>query len=239
MDKTKDWFGYDSLAFFGKVNASISHELKNVMAIISETSGLLSDLSDLASTGKPIAPDMLKSCTGSIMEEIQRGFATIRQMNRFSHSVDNPVQSVNLLDVLEMVIALSEYLSFSAKTNLRSGPGDAPVVLTCPFLLQAVVYQTLVFAYKHTGPEAEFTIFIQPLDDSGWRIIFPGFDVSMFQVFPDVATATMANSIGVAIHCDSVTDRVEMDIPLSIESITALDVSPEIPGTAKPSRSRA
>ena len=38
MDNAKDLFGYDSLAFFGKVNASISHELKNVMAIISEKS---------------------------------------------------------------------------------------------------------------------------------------------------------------------------------------------------------
>jgi signal transduction histidine kinase len=239
MDKTKDWFGYDSLAFFGKVNASISHELKNVMAIISETSGLLSDLSDLASTGKPIAPEMLKSCTGSIIEEIQRGFAIIRQMNRFSHSVDSPVQSVNLLDTLEMVIALSEYLNFSAKTRLRPDQGDAPVVLTCPFLLQAVVYQTLVFAYKHTGPEAEIAIFIQPLDDSGWRIIFPGFDVNMFQVFPDAATIAMAQSIGIAIRCDSATDQVEMDIPLSLENITAHDVSPEIPDTAKPSQTRA
>jgi hypothetical protein len=53
MDNVKEWFGYDSLAFFGKVNASISHELKNVMAIISETTGLLGDLSEMARGGTP------------------------------------------------------------------------------------------------------------------------------------------------------------------------------------------
>ena len=239
MDETKEWFDYDSLAFFGKVNASISHELKNVMAIISETSGLLSDLSDLASAGKPIAPEMLKSCTGSIMEEIQRGFSTIRQMNRFSHSIDSPVQSVNLMDMLDLVIHLSSYLSFSAKTTLDPGPDNAPVVLSCPFLLQAVVYQALVYAYKHTGPEAEITLLIQALDNWGWRIIFPGFDVSRFEVFPDTPTAVMAESIGVTIHCDSASDRVEIDIPLSIENITVQDISPEAPGTTKPSQTRA
>ncbi|MEE4112297.1 MAG: hypothetical protein V2I40_05740, partial [Desulfobacteraceae bacterium] len=61
MDNAKDWFGYDSLAFFGKVNASISHELKNVMAIISETAGLLGDLSEMARGGGSVDPDMLIS----------------------------------------------------------------------------------------------------------------------------------------------------------------------------------
>ncbi|MBW1842687.1 MAG: hypothetical protein JRI75_13025, partial [Deltaproteobacteria bacterium] len=99
MDNPKNLFRYESLAFFGKVNGSISHELKNIMAIIPETAGLLGDLSDMASTGSPVAPDMLDSCTTSIIEEIQRGFATIRQMNRLAHSIDTPVQSVNLVDV--------------------------------------------------------------------------------------------------------------------------------------------
>ena len=53
MDNAKDWFGYDNLAFFGKVNASISHELKNVMAIIAETAGLLGDLSEMARGERP------------------------------------------------------------------------------------------------------------------------------------------------------------------------------------------
>jgi hypothetical protein len=52
MDNTQDLLQYESLAFFGKINASISHELKNVMAIISETAGLLKDLSDMAATGR-------------------------------------------------------------------------------------------------------------------------------------------------------------------------------------------
>ena len=114
----------ESLAFFGKVNASISHELKNIMAIISETAGLLTDLSEMAKRGNPIELDMLTESTQSIVEEIQRGFTTIRQMNRFSHSVDNPLVSIDLREILDLVSHLSGYLAFAGRMNIR--PVDAP-----------------------------------------------------------------------------------------------------------------
>jgi signal transduction histidine kinase len=217
MESAKALFGYDSLAFFGKVNASISHELKNVMAIISETAGLLEDLSDMVSMGSNFPPDMLKSCTTSIMEEIQRGFAVIRQMNRFAHSVDSPAEAVNLMDVLNLVVGLCGYLSFSGKVHLRPCDEVTPVALTCPFLLQAIVYHGLIHTFKNAGPDAEITISVQARDDSTWRITFSGFTVGEFQVFPDGATRAMAASIGVVIRGDSTTDRLELDVPVSIE----------------------
>jgi hypothetical protein len=230
MDNAKDWFGYDNLAFFGKVSASISHELKNVMAIISETAGLLGDLSDMASTGKPIAPDMLKSCTDSIVDEIQRGFSTIRQMNRFAHSVDIPAESVNLMDMLDLTINLSEYLSFSGKTDLIPCEDFTPIALTCPFLLQAVIYETLVYTFKHTGPGAESDFHSTDgrfsLANHFLRIQFHA-----FHVFPDDKTKAMAASIGVSIF-DSTADQLDMDVPFTIESLTAHPVSPAIPNRA-------
>lgn len=238
MDNAKDWFGYDSLAFFGKVNASISHELKNIMAIISETAGLLEDLSDLASTGGAIAPEMLKNCTGSIMEEIQRGFFVIRQMNRFAHSVDTPAASVNLMDLLELVINLSRYLSFCGKTELHPCRGDAPVAMTSPFLLQTIFYQALIYTFKNTGPDAQIGISFQSLGDSGWRIAYSGFTNSEFQVFPDADTKKLAASIGVVIHYDSTADRLLLDVPLRIESAADHPTAPAMrqAGKASPTR---
>ncbi len=229
MDNTQDLLQYESLAFFGKINASISHELKNVMAIISETAGLLSDLSDMASTGSPVAPDMLDSCTTSIVEEIQRGFATIRQMNRFSHSIDTPVKTVNLVDVLELVINLSGYLSFVGKPRLKLCKGIKPIALTCPFLLQAIAYQTLVYTFKNAAPGAEITISIQSQDDLAWRIIFSGFNMTELQGFPDSITQRMAESIGVVICWDSTAERLELEVPQTLEIVKQLHVSTKIP----------
>lgn len=215
MDNAKELFGYDSLAFFGKVNASISHELKNVMAIISETAGLLGDLSEMAQGGEPIDPDMLASSTDSIIEEIQRGFTTIRQMNRFAHSVDTPVLSVDLMDILDLVRNLSEYLSFAGKTNLHTGEGAAPMALTCPFILQSIIYQAVVQTFQHAGPGAQLDISVQSKNESTWRILFDGFSLREFEVFPDDRIKSMAASIGVSIHWDRTADLLELDVPVS------------------------
>lgn len=216
MDNAKELFGYDSLAFFGKVNASISHELKNVMAIISETAGLLGDLSGLAATGKPVDPDLLTSSTDSIVEEIQRGFTTIRQMNRFAHSVDTPVGSVDLMEILDLVRNLSGYLSFAGKTNLHTAEGAAPMALTCPFLLQAIIYQAVVHTFRNAGPGAELDISVQSKNESTWRIFFDGFSLKEFEVFPDDRITRMAASIGVSIDWNRSSDRLEIDVPVSI-----------------------
>jgi signal transduction histidine kinase len=226
MNNAKELFDYDSLAFFGRVNASISHELKNVMAIISETAGLLGDLSEMARGGTAVDPDMLTSSTDSIIEEIQRGFSTIRQMNRFAHSVDSPVVSVNLMEILDLVRNLSEYLSFTGKTNLLAGEGAAPMALTCPFILQAIIYQALVQTSQNAGPGAELDISVQSKNESTWRIIFYGFNLKEFEVFPDDRIKRMAASIGASIHWDRSSDRLEIDVPVSLESLPSGTDSP-------------
>ncbi|GAB6906233.1 Histidine kinase A domain-containing protein [Desulfosarcina cetonica] len=227
MAKINDLFGYDSLAFFGRVNASISHELKNIMAIISETAGLLSDLSAMAQAGTPISADMITSSTESIIEEIQRGFTTIRQMNRFAHSVDTPVVSIDLMEILDLVRNLSEYLSFAGKTNLHGVPGGTPMAQTSPFILQAILYQAVVQTFQHTGPQASLDISVQAPDASTWRIRFDGFSVKEFETFPDARTERMAESIGVAIHWDRATDRLEIDVPVSAEGLGELATAPK------------
>ncbi len=216
MDNAKDWFGYDSLAFFGKVNASISHELKNVMAIISETAGLLGDLSEMARGGGSVDPDMLISSAESIVEEIQRGFATIRQMNRFAHSVDTPVLSVDLMDILDLVRNLSGYLAFTGKTNLLAGEGAAPMAMTCPFILQAILYQAVVQAFRNSGPAAELDISVQSTNESTWLIRIDGFRLKDDEAFPDDRVMRMAASIGVSIHHDRSSHRLGIEVPASI-----------------------
>ena len=40
----KETTEYEGLRFFGKVNASISHEIRNALAVINENAGLIKDL---------------------------------------------------------------------------------------------------------------------------------------------------------------------------------------------------
>jgi phosphoglycerate-specific signal transduction histidine kinase len=218
MENWNHLFTYDELAFFGKVNASISHELKNILAIISETAGLLSDLAEMSKGGSPVEPEMLTSTAESIIEEIQRGFTTIRQMNRFAHCVDTPVLSVNLMELLDLVGNLSNYLSYTGKTRVSNNEADAPIVLTCPFILQAILYQAMLQAFQNAGPAAEMEIAVQRIDASAWRIVFYTFSIKALAVFPDDRIKRMAASIGVRLNWDRAADRLEIDIPVAIKN---------------------
>jgi signal transduction histidine kinase len=206
----------DDLAFFGKVNASISHELKNILAIISETAGFLNDLTEMASEGKDIDLETLKRCSRDIVEEIQRGFVTIKQMNRFSHSVDDPFKSVNLVEILELMVGLAGFLSFAS--NVRFDPQEeaAPVVLTCPFRLQNLIYQAVVFAFESAGPDGEIHVSIHPEKNGNVRIHFSGFGPMGARTFPTEKTTRIAETIGAQI-CTSA-DSQAFDILLPVKA---------------------
>ncbi len=207
------------LAFFGKVNASISHELKNILAIISEAAGLLNDLTELADKGKKVELDMLRNCSRDIVEEIQRGFTTIKQMNKFSHSVDDPLKSIDLIEVLALMIDLAGFLSFAGKVRFDPPPQGAPIVLTCPFRIQNLLYQALVFAFESAGPEAEIQVAMQPDTSGHVRIIFSGLGPINDRPFPPDQTQRIADSIAVEIRVNTDFQQIHIVVPETIESI--------------------
>jgi len=219
MTSAGDIQNNDDLFFFGKVNASISHELKNIMAIISEAAGLLNDLTEMAAKGEKVELDMLRTCSRDIVEEIQRGFATIKKMNTFSHSVDAPLKSVNLIEVLELMIDLAGFLSFAGQVRFDPPRQAAPMDLTCPFRLQNLMYQALVFAFESAGPEAEIQVALQPDAGDRVRIIFSGLRSKHDRPFPSDQTQRIADSIGVAIQVAGDFRQVEIVVPDAIASM--------------------
>ena len=200
MKSKIDFINNDDLVFFGKVNASISHELKNILAIISEAAGLLQDLTEMAAKGQKIELEMLKTCSQDIIEEIQRGFATIQQMNAFSHSVDDPVKKVSLVELVDLMIALAKFLSFASQVQFEPVPATEPMILTCPFRLQNLIYLALVYAFELAGPDGQVQIGILPQPDGSAQITLAGFDPGNARSFASEKTKKMAASIGVDIH---------------------------------------
>ena len=63
------------LQFFGKMTASISHEIKNVLAIINENAGLLEDLALLAGRGAAIDPQRLTNMSQAVMKQVKADIA--------------------------------------------------------------------------------------------------------------------------------------------------------------------
>lgn len=191
---TIDLVNKQGLRFFGSVNASISHELKNIFAIISETAGFLNDLTQLSKQGKPFDLSLLENCSNSIAEEIERGFDVIRRMNQFAHSVDDPVRETSITDTLTLAVKLAEFLSFAKKTQLNDLAQNT-TVFTSPFLLQTLVYKILSALYRLLDPGGELLLTFRDTDLSAVTLIFSLDQPIDFKDFPDPSTAEVAGAL--------------------------------------------
>ena len=212
---TSDLVHKQGLQFFGSVNASISHELKNIFAIISETAGFLNDLTQLSKQGKPFDLSLLENCSNSIAEEIERGFDTIRQMNQFAHSVDHPVDGIRIGDAVALAVRLTGFLSFARKTrledSLESSSKDFSVITTSPFLFQTLVYRTLSALYRALDISAELTVSLRNSDPFTVTLVFSHDRPADLTDFPDNRTAEVADVLKAAF---TQTDtRLELTLP--------------------------
>ena len=146
--------GQAGLQFFGKMCASISHDIKNVLAVINENAGLLEDFCLMAEKGRPIDPARLKRLAGDIQEQIRRGDRIVTGMNRFAHSADAPSMDVDLSELTDLLAALA--LRFAAARGVQvhvKRPRGAVRITTAPFVLLNLMWLCLDEAMAFAGPE--------------------------------------------------------------------------------------
>lgn len=136
----------EGFQFFGKMSASVSHEIKNALAIINESAGLLQDFTLLAERGRPIDPERLKLLAQSVMKQVHRADGLVKNMNRFAHSADDPIKIFDLGEMLELVVSLARRLAAMREARLDLVMPDHPItVATNLFLLQNIIWSCLDF----------------------------------------------------------------------------------------------
>ena len=209
--------GREDLVFFGKVSATISHELKNVMAIISEAAGFFDDLTKMAQEGEPLQLDLLRTCSREILEEIHRGFDTIQQMNRFAHSVDDDLKQINLTEVITLMINIAGFLSIAAKVRFDPPLDTDQTIVTRPFRLQHLIYQAVVYAFESVGPTGEVRVGITNHKNGSVCISFSELGAKSLQQFPSDETSKMAASIDTKIRLSDNSRKMDIAVPKRME----------------------
>ncbi len=160
------------LQFFGKMTASISHEIKNVLAIINENAGLLEDLVLMLDRGAAIEPQRLKNMSRTVMKQVSRADAILKNMNRLAHSVDESIKTVDLNEILELVVSLSH--RFAAMRDVTVDPklGESPMMVrTSPFLLMNLVWICMYFAMDAAGDDKVVELVTQKTE-AGIQVFF-------------------------------------------------------------------
>ncbi len=131
----------DGLVFFGRITASISHEVNNVLAIINELAGLLEDLLQNAEQRRPIDPQKLRSVSDRIQTHIQRGESIVKRLNRFAHSIDDPVSEFDLNVVLNDLVNIAQRFAMLKGIQLETNlPAEPVSINSSRFAFQLAVF---------------------------------------------------------------------------------------------------
>jgi signal transduction histidine kinase len=100
---------FENFRAAGRINASLTHELRNVLAVIRETGGLLQDI--LAMAGADPAHPKTQRLTqglGTIRDQVMRGSEILDRMNRFAHSADHPLEHFGIREASLEFFQLTE-----------------------------------------------------------------------------------------------------------------------------------
>jgi len=201
MTETAKKLAAEGLAFFGRMNAAISHDMKNVLAIINETASLLDELMELQQAGQMEPnPDKLRTLSRRIVQQVERGQNVISNMNAFAHSIDVPVREVDLAQITRVMAVLSRHFATGKTLNLDL-PDEGPRVTTHPFFLNDLIHHTLNFAIAAAGPEKRIGIAVKPGDEGG-EVVFSG-PAKIERTFPSEIAATLAQVLGVGMSLDA------------------------------------
>ncbi|MGD9213148.1 MAG: hypothetical protein PVI90_20370 [Desulfobacteraceae bacterium] len=133
------------LQFFGTMAASISHEIKNRMAIINEQAGLLTDFIKMAENGRPLDSQRLERLAAAVKAQVSLTDVIIKNMNQFAHSVDHMNKLVDLKETLGLAVALFKRKSEGCGLRLEIQTPQTPfTVETSPFLLMNLIWICLL-----------------------------------------------------------------------------------------------
>lgn len=135
-------FAQKEIEFFGRITAGSTHEMKNVLAIIRESAGLMEDLLTLSpETPSPLREKFQKTLS-VIQNQVQRGSDISDRLNRFAHSTDAPVDNIDLQTAAEHLVTLAQRFARLKSVDLKIDP---PAVPTMTFAVRPVRFLATLF----------------------------------------------------------------------------------------------
>jgi len=225
VDRT-DVGNASELQYFGKMTASISHEIKNVMAIINESAGLLEDYSLMAEKGMAIDPERLKVVSDRVTMQIRRADRITKNLNNLAHSVDEFHKSIDLKETLALAVGLSGRFADMRSIRLEfQPPSDVPTVITSSFHLLNLIWRVLDFAMGMSGTEKMIGLTYDS-DAESVKIRFTGLAAAPNApeaIFPTAGEAVLLRILGATIQQDAKGGVITLVLPKDVRQQVKTD----------------
>ena len=174
MDKkVKELIRAKEIGFMGKVTASLSHEIKNTLAIINETVGLMGDLLSKDAPEDWPQYSRLTSLLTSIEEQVQRSADIVKRLNKFAHSMDKSLVDLDLNKLVQEITTLAQRFARLRGVQLEVETAPEPLVIhSNPFRIQYVIFGFIERAlWRCSTSQTKVTLACSPLEDMAQVIV--------------------------------------------------------------------
>ena len=116
--------------FLAKITTGTTHEIRNVLAIIKESAGLIEDIVRSYEQSGSLQPDRLIRSVDRIGAQVSRGAELMSALNRFAHSLDHAQDRVDLNHEALQVALLCGRLAKQKGHRVQVLQKDQDVTLT-------------------------------------------------------------------------------------------------------------
>ena len=216
--------GKESLAFFGKMSACISHEIKNHLAIINEQTGLLGDLLLMAERGRALDTERFKELAQDISRQVNRADQAVKSLNRLAHSVDELLCVLDLNETVGLIVSISNRIASVKGLSLEMDFSTSSVqVESNPFLLMCIVFLYLDTAMS-ASREEQVTVSVRDMGDIGHIAISGSFEdlVQSSEAAP-APIRGLQEKLGLTVHLEQRLEAVVIGVPKVFKRKNATD----------------
>jgi hypothetical protein len=153
--------------FMGRITAGVTHEMKNVLAIIRESAGLMEDLLTLTQDDSFAHREKFLRVLSNIKEQVNRGVDLTSALNGFAHTPDQPVATVDMNQLLDQLLLLCRRFAAFKKITLMTVAHKDPLPLSCDPIKTQMTILAGIDLMLDTA-EAGSLVSVKPLEgDSG------------------------------------------------------------------------
>jgi len=136
--------GNPEAAFLADMTASATHEVRNVLAIIKESAGLIQDLIEMGTRTGAVDEEKVGRAVERIELQVKRGADILTNLNRLSHTLDQERTTVDLEQEVEQIVFLSQRFARKKGHEVETEKGEEVVELVVNSLaLQMALFATM------------------------------------------------------------------------------------------------
>ena len=152
----------DEVEFIGKITAGVTHEVNNVLASIREIAGLMTDILSITDEKSFPRKEKFQTSLEKIQNQVQRGVKLTSQLNKFSHLSDSNKTEIDLNELIEHLIFLTERFARIKNVSLiHQTLNEAVTIISDPLKLEMALFISIAYLLNHMSNGGEIYILLE------------------------------------------------------------------------------